>query len=141
MGSVSPKHLSSTGYPPSWDEFELSRAPPATHRRFPPKVLPFPITVASAAHNQQTCPLILSLPYEMLSAVFKKKRGQLCHGTGQPSPWLFLSQSREVGVGNGTTGRFITETSDRRNEGRRPLYGVSWLSGQKYPQQRLPALP
>jgi hypothetical protein len=32
------KHLSSTGYPPSWDEFELSRAPPATHRRFPPKV-------------------------------------------------------------------------------------------------------
>ena len=33
-----PKHLSSTGYPQSWDEFELSRAPPATHHRFPPKV-------------------------------------------------------------------------------------------------------
>jgi hypothetical protein len=27
-----PKHLSSTGFPQSWDEFELSQAPPATHR-------------------------------------------------------------------------------------------------------------
>ena len=33
-----PKNLLSTGYPPSWDKFELSHAPPAMHRQFPPKV-------------------------------------------------------------------------------------------------------
>jgi hypothetical protein len=32
------EHLSSTGPAQSWDEFELSRAPPETHRQFAPKV-------------------------------------------------------------------------------------------------------
>ena len=33
-----PEYLSSTGFTQSWDQFELSRAPPTTHRRFAPKV-------------------------------------------------------------------------------------------------------